>query len=62
MATAGKVLTVRGGIPVWRTANILDEFDDLWTSRYATRCLHKVPSYGKIYVLYEFLWKLKVYK
>ena len=55
---------------------IINEFDDVWSNKYAIKCdrmakkwhtlrddIHYPEvSYNRIYRLYEFLWKLGVWK
>lgn len=58
-------------MPVWSPINNL--FDEWWSNKYAIRCQsydNRMPcvkslpgkSYGNVYRLYEFLWKMKVIK
>ena len=68
----GSTLIVRNGQIVW----FIDEFDDVWSNKYAIKCQAmamkfynfsdaKEPlevSYNRIYRLTEFLWKLGVWK
>jgi hypothetical protein len=70
----GSVLSIGiGGILQWVTIN--GAFDQWWSNKYSIRCdrfIDKRPTYrhdenpstgyGRVYKLYEFLWKMKIVK
>ncbi len=69
----GQVLMHDGTSAVWVPFKFVPEFDDVWTNRYAIKCdkmarkfawdtNRELETYGRIYKLCEFLWKLKVWK